>query len=426
MDFLFLNHSASVEAVIVFLSLSIIFLFLLYDAFLWMRQKYRELYPRKAYLESTPLESKEEIKNIYDIATETQVNAVPEISVEPVVNSPILEPLEVIPSSEPTIDIGMTNLTWDWESEQADIKMDKNPEEEAIVEEKEKVWKDGNWNSASLEPTSTREVWVDWSIEKWESIEKTSDSLWEKSDNWDQLSEEKPNTTDKNMVLTPEKIEEKIESKKLHKESKKKVLSPQKKEKVIEIVNNVKTLIARWHIEDARTLIVNGLSLEKNNRDLNLLMANLYERDHAFEKAEFILKELAEADSDDVEVLNHLATVVAMQRKFEVSYELYKKILSLTGETEDVLYTLTHIAAELNLTEDIYNYSKLYLKQFPKNPEILWLYSQAQITKADRKWAIETLIKLKNLTPYNQEIVDLISKLVTEDELAGNFWEEIK
>jgi cytochrome c-type biogenesis protein CcmH/NrfG len=58
-------------------------------------------------------------------------------------------------------------------------------------------------------------------------------------------------------------------------------------------------------------------------------MAGLYEREHAFEKAEFILKELAETDSDDVEVLTHLATVVAMQRKFEVSYEIYKKVLTL-------------------------------------------------------------------------------------------------
>ena len=58
-------------------------------------------------------------------------------------------------------------------------------------------------------------------------------------------------------------------------------------------------------------------------------MASLYERDRAFEKAEFVLKELAEHDSDDVEVLTHLATVVAMQRKFEVSYEIYKKILNL-------------------------------------------------------------------------------------------------
>lgn len=223
--------------------------------------------------------------------------------------------------------------------------------------------------------------------------------------------------------VTPPKEEIEI-VKEEKKEPKKKSLSPEKKEKVIEIINNAKTLIARWHIDDARTLIVNGLSLEKHNRELNLLMAGLYEREHAFEKAEFILKELAEADSDDVEVLTHLATVVAMQRKFEVSYEIYKKVLTLAWETEETLYTLAHIASELGLTDDVYSYSKSYLKQFPKNPEILWLYSQSQIAKGERKWAIETLIKLKNLTPYNQEIVDLISKLVTEDELAGNFGEE--
>ena len=101
----------------------------------------------------------------------------------------------------------------------------------------------------------------------------------------------------------------------------------------------------------------------------------------SFEKAEFILKELAESDSEDIEVLNHLATVLAMQRKFQVAYELYKKIQSLTGDTEEILYTLAHLASELSLQEEVYAYSKSYLKQYPKNPEILWLYSQSQISK---------------------------------------------
>jgi predicted membrane protein len=58
MDFLFLNHSASVEAVIVFLCLTIIFLFLLYDAIIWVKQKYRELHPRKAYAQENIIEEK--------------------------------------------------------------------------------------------------------------------------------------------------------------------------------------------------------------------------------------------------------------------------------------------------------------------------------------------------------------------------------
>lgn len=189
----------------------------------------------------------------------------------------------------------------------------------------------------------------------------------------------------------------------------------------MEILNNIRTLIARGQIDDARALIVSGLSIDKDNRELNLLMASLYERDHAFAKAEFILKDIALENPDDIEVLTHLATDLAMQRKYEVSYEIYKKILSLGGESEETLYTLIHLASEMSLYEDIILYARSYLKQYPHNPEILWLYSQGLITGGHRREAVETLIKLKNLTPYNQEIADLIQKLVTEEELAGNF-----
>jgi tetratricopeptide (TPR) repeat protein len=200
-------------------------------------------------------------------------------------------------------------------------------------------------------------------------------------------------------------------------------LKPEKKEKLIEITGNVKTLIARGQIDDARALIVSGLAIEKSNRELNLLMASLYERDHAFEKAEFILKDIATNSPDDIEILTHLATDLAMQRKYDVSYELYKKILSLGGENEETLYTLAHLASEMDLPDDVTLYARVYLKQYPHNPEILWLYSQSQIAHGERREAVETLIKLKNLTPYNQEIADLIQKLMTEEELAGNFGE---
>lgn len=163
-------------------------------------------------------------------------------------------------------------------------------------------------------------------------------------------------------------------------EAKKEAYSPEKKEKLVEITSNVHTLIARGHIDDARALIISGLAIDKHHRELNLLMASLYERDHSFEKAGFILKELATENPLDIEVLTHLATDLAMQRKYEVAYEIYKKILSLGGETEEILYTLTHLASELALTPDVYTYAKSYLKQYPRNPEILWLYTQSLIS----------------------------------------------
>ncbi len=199
-------------------------------------------------------------------------------------------------------------------------------------------------------------------------------------------------------------------------------ISPEKREKLTEIVNTVKTLLARSHIIEARGMIVNGLALQKEHRELNILLAWIYERERDYVKSEYIYKDLARIYIDDVEILIHLADALAMQRKYDVSYEIYKKVLSLGGETEEILYTLSHLSAELSLPEETYEYAKSYIRQYPKNPEVLWLFAQSQIALERRKEAIETLIKLKNLTPYNQEILDLIQKLVTEEELAGNFW----
>ncbi len=198
-------------------------------------------------------------------------------------------------------------------------------------------------------------------------------------------------------------------------------ISPEKREKLTEIVNTVKTLLARGHIIEARGMIVNGLAIQKEHRELNILLAGIYERDRDYTKSEYIFKDLARTYPDDTEILIHLADALAMQHNYEVSYELYKKVLSLGGETEEILYTLSHLSSELSLPEETYEYSRNYIKKYPKNPEILWLFAQSQIALSHRKDAIETLIKLKNLTPYNQEILDLIQKLVTEEELAGNF-----
>ena len=74
--------------------------------------------------------------------------------------------------------------------------------------------------------------------------------------------------------------------------------------------------------------------------------------------------------------------------------------------------------------EDKYEYTRKYQKNWPNNPEILTLLAQAEIALGKRLDAIETLKKLKNLTPYNPEILETIQKLVTEEEMAGNFNKE--
>lgn len=195
-------------------------------------------------------------------------------------------------------------------------------------------------------------------------------------------------------------------------------------ESLYEKVNAAKTLFARWRIDEARAIIIEWLALKKDHRDLNLLLGEIYESEGRIPQAEIVYKDLAHVYHDDPIVLSRLASILVIEKNYTIAYEIYKKILSIWGDEEDTLYILVHLAQEMSLPNDVHTYAKLYLKQWPNNKDILFLYSEAQISLGMRKEAIATLIKLKNLSPYNaHEISDMINKLLTEEEMAENFWE---
>lgn len=196
-------------------------------------------------------------------------------------------------------------------------------------------------------------------------------------------------------------------------------------EELFEITNQAKTLIARGLISEARSTIVRGLALKKDHRDLNLLLGEIYEKEGAFDRAEIIYKDLALAHTEDAEILKHLANNLIVTKKIDIAYEIYKKILTLGGDEENSLYMLANIARELEDFSDVYQYSRLYLKNWPKDKDMLSLLSESQILLGKRKEAIETLIKLKNLSPYDAaEIQEYIDKLVMEEERSKHFVQE--
>lgn len=201
---------------------------------------------------------------------------------------------------------------------------------------------------------------------------------------------------------------------------------PQKNhnETIFALVGNIKTLIARGQTTEARSLIIQWLALDKRHRELNLLLGSLYEAERHFEKAEYVYKDLALDHSDDIEILEKLWNVLIIERRYTIGLEIYKKILSIGGETEWTLYILSHLCHELGDASEWHIYMKKYLRSWPNNPEILALMSEAEIELGKRKDAIETLKRLKNLTPYNGEITATLQKLMMEEELAGNFGEQ--
>ncbi|MBP8016505.1 hypothetical protein KAZ01_00710, partial [Candidatus Gracilibacteria bacterium] len=200
-----------------------------------------------------------------------------------------------------------------------------------------------------------------------------------------------------------------------------KSLTIKQKEAISEIIKIAKTKIVRGDFTDAKAKIIEGLSIDKFHKELNCLLASMYEKDKDYKKAEFIYKDLIIINDLDTEIYLKLGFVLSVQGKYEVAYEIYKKLYSIDENNIEAIEMLANIAHHLGLYEDSKKYAKLFLKNNPRNLDILYLQSINYINLNEKKEALEFLAKVKVIEPYNLKVNELISKLELELELADHF-----
>ncbi|EKE28300.1 MAG: hypothetical protein ACD_3C00082G0012 [uncultured bacterium (gcode 4)] len=198
-------------------------------------------------------------------------------------------------------------------------------------------------------------------------------------------------------------------------------LSKDQKDEISEITKLAKNKIWRWEYSDAKAKIIEGLSIDKFNKNLNLLLASLYEIDKDYKKAEFIYKDLIVLNDHDAEIYLKLWFILSIQSKYEVAFEIYKKLHSIDKNNIEAIEMLSNLAHHLGNFEDSRLYSKLFLKKNPRSIDILYLQSLNLINLEERKDALETLLKIKHIEPYNVKVNELIEKLKLEIELETNF-----
>ncbi len=444
MEFLFTAQWASIESLVVILCIWVILSIYAYDAFFFLKQCYIVLFPKKPLQENFSEEISENENKETESSEKPHVEevTVPVIE-EVVVDHPVFHTEEELQEQKEEEEKTEETIQQDiLKNEISEIETQSetsiHPEEENlqnITKEKEEI------ESIIEENTASEEVNEDNKNEEHIQTTEVAEIIhYEKDEIRDGViiheeidiiipHEENSITPENKEENTIEEVPTEIQEKYIveNRES----IQPQSSqsfpvsknhtETLYNLLQQIRTNIARGHIADAKSLIVTGLALDKKNRDLNIILAELYELDRQFDKAEYIYKDLAEENPNDTQILEKLANILIIQKRYEIALALYQKIVDLSSETEGNLYIMTHLASELGQTEEKYEYAKRYQKKYPNNPDILGLLAQAEIELWYRQDAIQTLIKLKNLTPYNHEITQMIAKLVTEEELANNF-----
>jgi tetratricopeptide (TPR) repeat protein len=82
---------------------------------------------------------------------------------------------------------------------------------------------------------------------------------------------------------------------------------------------------------------------------------------------------------------------------------------------------LANIAHELVRHESAVLYSRMFLKTYPRNADMLTILSVSLIELGQKSDALEALEKLKNIDPYNPRVREMKDKLELELELAATF-----
>lgn len=181
----------------------------------------------------------------------------------------------------------------------------------------------------------------------------------------------------------------------------KKMLSVEDREHISELIKRVRINSWKWYFDVAKSLIIEWLSIDKFNKDLNLELASVYEKEKKFENAEYIYKDILENHGDDLEILKKLAYNYALENKLELAMSTYEKIHKKDMTDDNVIDMLAEITYSIWDYEKSLKYINLFLKDNPR--DVTKLTMRAYCLENDRhfKEAYETHRKIVDLQPYN-------------------------
>ena len=224
-------------------------------------------------------------------------------------------------------------------------------------------------------------------------------------------------------IISPDKkhIENRIEkikniekNKKNNKEKTKEItkkITAKDSKKIAEILKRVKINKSKWYFDTAKSLVIEWLAIDKINKDLNLELASIYEDEKEYKKAEYIYIDLLDAYKDNFEVLKKLGYNLAIQQRYEDSIEVYLKAHNKVKWDIEIIEHLADLTYQIKFYKKSLKYTKLFLKQHPRNTEKLKMKAFCYEALGETMDAINTYKKVIELQPYNSQVQDKIEFL---------------
>lgn len=181
----------------------------------------------------------------------------------------------------------------------------------------------------------------------------------------------------------------------------KKILTVDERTQISEILKRVKINSTKWYFDSAKSLIIEWLLIDKFNKDLNLELALIYEKEKNYKNAEYIYKDLLENHWEDLEILKKLAYNYAVVDDLSLAMETYEKVHKKDITDDKVIDMLAEITYSLWDYEKSLKYINLFLKNNPRDVNKLTMKAFCLENDRHFKEAWEIHRKIVELQPYN-------------------------
>lgn len=201
--------------------------------------------------------------------------------------------------------------------------------------------------------------------------------------------------------------------KKEKKEKIKKIITWEELVYLNELIKRTKLNSSKGYFDVSKWLIIEWLSIDKTNKQLNLELANIYEKENSFKNAELIYKELREIYKDDYIVLKKLWYILILQNKLEEWYEVYNKIHKKKKADLEVIDMLWEISFKLEKYKQSLKFLNMYIKEKPRDADKLFMIADCYEYFREYIKAISTYKKILEFQPYNSDANNRIKELKT-------------
>lgn len=197
----------------------------------------------------------------------------------------------------------------------------------------------------------------------------------------------------------------------------KKKLKASEKQALDALFKKIKAKLAVQEYEEARLAIIEGLIIDRHNMELNILLAQLYEKEQDFEKAEILFRDLLlHHDPAKADVYIYLGNNLIHQNKQNLAYDIFKKWLEKESRNVELLQTLAELGYDQHEYEESLLYSRKLSEVQPKNIQAFEILGLSYLQVGSDQKAYDSFLSLRKLDPYNQVVLSWLPKV--EDRLG--------